>query len=100
MKARGPPWAGIAVLNRTPKPMGSSFAVHLRIDPWRSRPQARQWRRRQPVAERHDISAVVEDDAEGKAVPASLGQCPKAGEVPGLDRGARLHLDPHDHSVV
>ena len=53
----------------------------------RSIPQTRQWRRRQPVAERHDVCAVIKDHTEGKAIPARLGQCPKAGEVAG-------HLHP------
>ncbi len=60
----------------------------------RSIPQTGQWCRRQPIAKRHDIRIVIEDDTESETVAARRRQRPKASEVAGPDLGSRPILPP------
>src|ERR1700679_3160703 len=81
-------------------PFWPLFQLACLVRPHLSVPKARQWRCRQSVTERHDVRAVVQDDAKGKAVSARLGQGPQAAEITGFDRRARLDLNACDHPVI
>ena len=56
--------------------------------------------RRQLVAERHEIGAVIENDAIGETLLARFGQGPQPGEMSGRRRCGRLDLNHRDRPVV